>query len=308
MSRLPSGQKTQAMTYILQLHEGSSSPEGTRLTLNTILTGTSDEVKNILNTQTHSGSTALMYIFKKPVSFSLFGKSYKCPSFISTNGNTMNEDLRNLVSALLYKGADPEITDDSGKTVFDYAGSCGEGIENDLRSLVKQVTMSRQSMGASRLGNATYNSALTNARARGPPTLPNTRGLRSALIPEYRTFQTPSGPPTMANIFKAAGQRGASRRKKSKKYRKTLRLRQRGGLPQYGRSTVAGVLPPINAEKNKINAIVDSILGTPTEGALIQLLNTYNTQYGDLMKLERIQKVINGKFEKFDKLKHNSNY
>jgi hypothetical protein len=137
----------------------------------------------------------------------------------------MNEDLRNLVSALLYKGADPTIKDDSGKTVFDYAGSCGEGIENDLRSLVNQVTMSRQSMGASRLGNATYNAALTNARARGPPTLPNTRGLRRALVPEYRTFQTPSPPPTMANILKAAGQRGASRRKKSKKSRKSRKTR-----------------------------------------------------------------------------------
>ena len=179
------------------------------------LNKTHDNIMNILNTQTHSGSTALMYIFKKPNKFSLFGKSYECPSFISTNG-IMNEDLRNLVSTLLYNGADPAIRDNSGKTVFDYARLCGSEIEDELRTLVTTV---KDNPGARNRGNAAYRDARDAAIARQPTF--NPRGLRPPTPPH-----TPPPDLTMANILRA-GQRGGSRRmnrrKKTKKSRKTMR-------------------------------------------------------------------------------------
>ena len=214
MSRLPSGEYTIVMKSILKLHEGMPLSSVRDYIAVSFLNKTHDNIMNILNTQTHSGSTALMYIFKKPNKFSLFGKSYECPSFISTNG-IMNEDLRNLVSTLLYNGADPAIRDNSGKTVFDYARLCGSEIEDELRTLVTTV---KGNPGARNRGNAAYADALAAATARLPTF--NPRGLRPPKAP-----QTPPPEPTMANILRA-GQRGASRRKKyrkSKKSRKTMR-------------------------------------------------------------------------------------
>lgn len=208
------------MQMILRLHNGKQP--GLRDRIIAIATEKSATIKDILNTQTHSGSTALMYIFKKPTSFSLLGKSYKCPSFISTNGETINEDIRDLVTSLLTYGADPDIQDDSGKTVFDYARLCGNSIETELRSLVDNL---KNTQDVRNRGNNAYRNALEAAR--------------------FRTNGT-------------AGQSGASRRKK---YRKTLR--QRGGLPQPGKSTVAGVLPPARSPLNLERAAEVAALQQP---------------------------------------------
>jgi hypothetical protein len=265
------------MQMILRLHD-ERDPEKLRRNITSlrdriiaIATEKFATIKDILNTQTHSGSTALMYIFKKPTLFSLLGKSYKCPSFISTNGETMNEDIRDLVTSLLTYGADPDIQDDSGKTVFDYARLCGNSIETELRSLVDNL---KNTQVVRNRGNAAYRNALEKAA-----------GLRTI------------------------GQSGASRRKK---YRKTLR--QRGGLPQPGRSTVAGVLPPALSPVNLVRAdevaalkqpmstdpvdvLLQEIGETQSELELTTLLDAYRTD--PILDDPRIKAHIAWKIGKF---------
>jgi AraC-like DNA-binding protein len=237
------------MQMILRLHAGHN-PETIRNYIIALATEQSTKIKDILNTQTHSGSTALMYIFKKPTSFSLFGKSYECPSFISTNGEIMNENIRDLVTSLLSYGADPDITDNSGKTIYDYARLCGESIGTELHSLVDDL---KATQGVRKISNNAYSAALKEA-VEHQPTF-NPRGFR-----------------------KTIGQSGASRRKKSKKYRKTLR--QRGGLPQPGRSTVAGVLPPALPPVNLVRAAEVAALQKPmsTDPVNVLLLKIGETQ------------------------------
>jgi hypothetical protein len=149
-ARLESGKKTEIMDLILSLHNKAKVTDVTSAINTKLSTLPPAEAKDLINTITHSRSTALMYIFKKPSTFFWWNKVHKCPTFISSDGRTINEDVKNLISTMLSYGADPYARDSDNNSMSDYASICSESIEKDLIAFLNTVKAQKPVVGGYR--------------------------------------------------------------------------------------------------------------------------------------------------------------